>query len=374
MPESIRILSMRGRSILKSMKTLWGVCALLSTLVVATAVTAAPPDGELPAALRNLSVGGVLYLSYQNGQAYNGANLAAYNAFQLKRGYLDARKGFDNGFSVRYTTDITRSGGSWNTRIKYLYGDFSLGSFWQFTQASVEFGQVHVPWIDFEESINGFRMQGTMFLERFGILNSADDGATFSANLSGEMDQMYQSEVSGHYAGRLGSVQLGVYNGGGYHATENNLNKVLEGRVTIRPVPSTLPGLQVTVFGIMGKTNLAAIPGSEVPKWNALDAMLSYQRQDLTATVQYYTGKGNQSGSAIHPTTRTARAQSGFSVFGAYHLGKAGQYTLITRLDIFDSDTDTGLNDQLQLFIGGFAWQMNSSATWLVDYQQLNHD
>ena len=315
-----------------------------------------------------------MYLSYQNGQAYNGAGLTAYNAFELKRGYLDIRKGFGNGFSVRYTTDITRSNGSWNTRIKYLYGNFSLGQIWRFTQASVEFGQVHVPWIDFEESVNGFRMQGTMFLERFGVLNSADDGATFSANLGGELDETYQSEVSGHYAGRLGSVQLGVYNGGGYHATENNLNKVVEGRITARPMPSTLPGFQFSAFGIVGKTNLAAIPGSDAPAWNAFDGMISYQTPELTATAQYYTGQGNQSGSAIHPATRTARAQSGYSIFGAYHLGDAGQYTLIARLDVFDSDTDTGLNDQLQLFIGGFAWRMNSSATWLVDYQRLDHD
>lgn len=351
------------------MKLRYLLALLLIVLFSSVGLMAAPENENLPTALQNLSVGGVMYLSYQNGRHYAGNAYTAYNAFTLKRGYLDVRKGFGDNFMVRYTTDITRSGGSWNTRIKYLYGKFAWENIWELTQPAVGFGQVHVPWIDFEEAINGYRMQGTMFLERFGILNSADDGVTFSSNIGGEMNQTYQSEVSSHYAGYYGSIQIGIYNGGGYHAQENNLNKVIESRVTARPAPNALPGLQVSAFGIAGKGNLAPVPGSSPPAWNGLDMMVSYQSSQVTATGQFYTGKGNQGGTAIHPATRAARAQSGYSIFGAYRLHESGQYSVIARLDAFD----THANDIMSLFIAGIAWDMNSTATWLLDYQRLSH-
>lgn len=330
-------------------------------------------DSGVPAALKHLSIGGVMYLSYQNGQQLNpSGQLNPYNAFTLKRGYLDVKKGLTSNFMVRYTTDITRSNGSWNTRIKYLYGKYSLPQFLFFTQPGVEFGQVHVPWHDFEESINGFRMQDPMFLERFGVFNSADDGLTFGANFGGELSREYQANVNKHYAGRYGSMQVGVYNGGGYHAAEMNENKVVEARVTVRPIPDIIPGLQLTALDIYGKGNVATPPAGDLPDWTAFDGMVSYQGAMLTLTGQYYTGSGNQSGSAVDGNGK-ALDQAGYSAFGAIHLGNSHQYSLIARYDMFDSNANSSTNDEVSLLIGGVAWQMNQSATWLLDYQRKDH-
>lgn len=353
---------------------LWlGIWSIILLLVGGTVNASPVNQSALPAALQNLSIGGVMYLSYQNGQMYEDGTLTSYNQFTLKRGYLDVKKGLTSNLSVRYTTDITRSDGSWNTRIKYLYGKFSLPEFLIFTQPGIEFGQVHVPWHDFEESINGFRMQDPMFLERFGVFNSADDGATFGANFGGEMDKTYQSNVSSHYAGRYGSVQIGIYNGGGYHAAEMNENKVLEGRVTIRPVPDVLPGLQLTALNIYGKGNKAKSHDMEIPEWTAFNGMVSYQSPCFTVTGQYYAGSGNQSGSAANEITGEALPQAGYSAFGSVHFGSSRQYSVLARYDMFDSNTNSSSNDEVTLLIGGFAWQMNSAATWLLDYQQKDH-
>lgn len=327
----------------------------------------------VPAALKDLSIGGVMYVSYQNGQQLNpSGQLDSYNLFTLKRGYLDVKKGLISNFMVRYTTDITRSNGSWNTRVKYLYGKYSLPQFLFFTQPGVEFGQVHVPWHDFEESINGFRMQDPMFLERFGVFNSADDGFTFGANFGGELSREYQANVNKHYAGRYGSMQIGVYNGGGYHAAEMNENKVVEARVTIRPIPDIIPGLQLTALDIYGKGNATTPAAGDLPDWTAFNGMVSYQSEMVTLTGQYYTGSGNQSGLALDGNGN-ALDQSGYSIFGALHLGNSSQYSVIARYDMFDSNTNSSSNDEEILMIGGVSWKMNSAATWLLDYQRKDH-
>jgi len=328
---------------------------------------------ELPSALQGLKVGGVFYLSYQNGLTGMGPGTddgtTAYNQFVLNRGYLDVQKTVSPYFMGRYTTDITRtSGGDWMTRIKYLYGKFSFKGNDAVSGIGVEFGQVHNPWLDFEESINGFRMQGTMFLERSGLFNSADVGVMAGSDLGGKVDEDYRKNVNSHYAGRIGTWQLGVYNGGGYHASEKNLNKVVEGRLTVRPLPDVLPGLQASALGMIGKGNVAM----HAPDFNLFNGMLSYQSVYFTGTAQFYAGEGNSGGSAAD-STGAAYKQRGYSVFAAAHVAKENRVSVIGRFDYFDGNTDDDNNDLKKLFIAGVAYTFVGNNTLLVDYQTTDH-
>lgn len=72
-------------------------------------------------------------------------------------------------------------------------------------------GVVHRPWIDFDQKINDYRLQESMFLDQNGIVGSADYGVTFSSLLGGEIDEEYQEEVQSSYPGRYGNLSLGVY-------------------------------------------------------------------------------------------------------------------------------------------------------------------
>ncbi|MBD3386725.1 hypothetical protein GF407_17615 [candidate division KSB1 bacterium] len=90
--------------------------------------------------------------------------------------------------SGRITPDISvdREGdgeGDLEMRLKYCYIDFKLPDFYLFTIPAIEFGLVHRPWLHYEDKINGYRAQGTMFLERNNIINSGDYGVTFTALL-----------------------------------------------------------------------------------------------------------------------------------------------------------------------------------------------
>ncbi|MBE0673465.1 MAG: hypothetical protein IH591_02270 [Bacteroidales bacterium] len=51
----------------------------------------------------------------------------------------------------------------------------------------LDFGMVSRPWLDFEEKINRYRVQGTMYTERVNIMNSADFGLTYVCLLGGKM-------------------------------------------------------------------------------------------------------------------------------------------------------------------------------------------
>ena len=314
---------------------------------------------------------GLFYISYQNGKQYSGVpgETTGYNSFLMKRGYFGADVDVTSYLTARFVTDITSdSAGDWKPRMKYLYGKFHWKGNNAITSPYMEFGLAHMPWLDFEEAINGFRMQDTMFLERNGIFNSADVGVLFGSDFGGSMSSDYKSKVNSHYAGKYGSWQVGVYNGGGYHATEQNKNKVVEGRVTIRPAPSGVPGLQFTAFGIVGKGNQAIDP----PDWRVFDGMVSYESQYFTFTGQGFVGKGNQGGTAVN-SDGTAAEQRGFSVFAAVHIPTSrGKITLLGRADEMNSNTAV-YNDIKRLYIAGVAWHFYKSNIWLFDYQRTNH-
>jgi hypothetical protein len=211
-----------------------------------------------------------------------------------------------------------------------------------------------MPWLDFEEALNEFRMQDTMFLERNGVFNSADVGVLVGSDLGGSLSSDYKSKVNKNYAGRYGSWQVGIYNGGGYHAAEKNTNKVFEGRLSIRPVPSAVPGLQFTVFGVVGKGNVAATNG---------------------ITGQGYFGTGNQGGSALQSDKITAADQNGFSVFAAVHIPAphfGEKITVLGRADEFNSNTGI-YSDVQRRYIAGVAFHLYKSNTLLFDFERLNH-
>jgi hypothetical protein len=174
-------------------------------------------------------ISGQWFLGYRYGF---GENTDA-NEFLLKRGYLTFKESFYENFSTRFTQDISvdREGdgaGDIELRLKYGYLRYQFDSFGFFTDPFVEFGLVHRPWLGFEQKINRYRVQGRMFLERFGILHSADYGITFMSLLGGEINEEYQENVSDDHPGRYGSIEFGLYNGGGYHAIEKNENNFLK--------------------------------------------------------------------------------------------------------------------------------------------------
>lgn len=301
------------------------------------------------------SIGGVWYLTYRIGKSEG----ETFNRFGIERGYINIRHTLNDRWSGRITPDVTHDDlGDVKVRLKYAYGNLKLDDAGFFTSPHIEMGIAHRPWLDYEEHINLYRNQGTMFLERVHLFNSADFGVTFFSLLGGEVDEEFQETVTSAYPGRWGSFAVGVYNGGGYHAKEQNENKTLETRLSIRPFPYAAPGLQVSYLGMFGKGNT-----EESPDFTVNSVFGSYETRDVVLSAQRYFGDGDQKGRFVDDDG-VAVGQDGYSLFAEWKL-HGPDVSIIGRYDSFDSEADDGDSDRL---IFGVAYHIKGHSKILLDY------
>jgi len=293
-------------------------------LVVITSLYAQEPVEN-----RAVDISGQWFLTYQKGKL-EGANL---DYFQITRGHLIIEKELSSSIIGRITPDISldKEGdgeGDLEMRLKYCYLKLALPNFLFIKNTYVEFGLVHRPWLDFEQHINNYRMQGTMFLERNDIFNSCDYGLTFFGFLGGELSEKYKEGINNKYAGKYGSISIGIHNGGGYHSIEKNVNKTVEGRLSIRSFYKKIPGFQISYTGVYGKGNVI-----DSPDWVVNALFLSMEHRKFVFTAMYYQGKGNYKGDKVDSNCNSVK-QNGYSIFGEY---KLEQYniSLIGRYDKF---------------------------------------
>jgi len=349
---------------------------------VAEKVAAAGPEEgkdlvNVVKALKGFKFSGLWYLSYGDGKTGSTSDSQRFSNFNVKRGYLTVEKEILPWLSGRITTDVTTVNlntsnlgpgesvsldlnGSLDVRVKYLYAKFSAPDIGFLTNPNAEFGLVHTPWLDFEEHVNYYRLQDTMFIERNGITNSADYGVTLTSLLGGLVNEDYRKNVNSHYPGRYGSVQVGIYNGGGYHASEQNRNKVLEGRITVRPLPDIVPGLQLSYLGVTGKGN-----NSSNPDWTTNIAFGSFEHEYFVLTGQYLWDKGSGSGSDEND-------KRGYSFFA--ELKPLEKISVIGRFDHFDPNKNVS-DDERNRYIAGVAYHIDKlhHNMVLLDYDTVDY-
>ncbi len=320
--------------------------------------------------LEGIQIGTLSYFDYSGGREKDDQS---FNRFMITRGYLIVKKQLTPWLGFRITPDVTLDDtGDFKLRLKYLYAEFGPPNLGFLTEMKSEVGMGHMPWLDFEEHINPYRLQGTMFIERAKTFNSADLGISVRGNLFGQLDEAYQTSVSKYYAGRYGSWHVGVFNGAGYHASEDNENKIPEWRLTIRPLPDLIPGLQASYFGLYGEGN--AISVSDYPDYRVHLGMLSYQNEWVIFTGQYAQTWGNNSGSLVVPGTDEALRGEGYSIFFNTKLPVLDRrLNLFARYDRFDPDRKddvTAGDDGYDLVNGGVAWEFFHHWYWLLAYER----
>ena len=364
----------------------------------------------LPKALRGVKLGTLTYLDYSNGHGpfYNG-DRRGQSYFSVTRAYFNFKKKINPWLSFRLTPDIT--GGnkdSYTLRIKYAYAQFNLPNWKNYlTGMKIEFGQGHFPWLDFEEHINPYRMQGTMAREFFGTFNSADRGISVAGNIGGKLEKGFLKDLSkhypvfSHYAGKYGTFWFSYMNGSGYHNAEVNENKAVEGRITIRPFGRCtgsmfpLAGLQFSYFFIRGeghgkvKNQLYRLP-DEWPDYNVDMFMLSYQHTWFVFSVQYSTSDGNNSGKWVVDTNGDGIGDNEletnlFSFFGDVTLPLFHEKLhVFGRYDVFDPNDNNPFwdgnqwvsdeNDKAEHFLAGFAYYLTGKNILMLNFEWLDYD
>jgi hypothetical protein len=226
-------------------------------------------------------------------------------------------------------------------------------------------------WLDFEEHIDMYRMRDKMFMERSGMFNSADFGLTLAGGFGEDLSDEFQEEVSHYYPSKYGSWAVGVYNGGGYHGTEENEDKSVQGRITLRPLPDALPGFQLSGLAIVGEGNQAGEP-DETPDLKVYNLMASYQFPNGTVTGQYVTGEGNQKGSWYElDDPSLAQEYDGFSLFGEYKIGP--NWRLIAGYDDFNRTPEVSDLSFTRVH-AGIGYDFGGSNILLLDFDQRSWD
>lgn len=301
--------------------------ATLATVILAIAS---------PAAAQNLKVTGVVYSQY----AYSLSDTVAHNnGFEVTRAYLNVLGSFEHGISTRLTSDIYRNAdGSLGYRLKYGYFGWTP----EHAPVTVKFGLQQTPWLDWEEQLWEYRMQGAMALDRNGYLTSADLGVG----------------AEGSWAKNLLNAQALVMNGEGYAKPSGDRRKDGAVRASVRLLPSDdesrVGGLRLTGYGHLG----AYTGGGDRNRWIG---MLSYKSKLFTLAGEY-AATTDISSTASPLVEIHGRVLSGLGVLRVPNTPLA----LVARVDGVDRNLDAA-DDAFATFIGGASYRLSPNVLLLAD-------
>ena len=277
-----------------------------------------------------IAIGTLTYLQY----AAELENRDEYNAFDVTRGYINIAGDIAKNVKFRLTPDVRRItdgqlAGSLGLRLKYGYIEFD-----ELTPGSwLRFGLHQTPWLDFQEGVNRYRVQGTMFAEREGIIpGSSDFGAGYLTRLPSQ----------------YGEINIGVYNGEGFAEAEVDEHKSVQVRVTIRPLPrwdgagTHANGLRASFFYDAGWF------ADDLPRRHGI-AMVSYEHQHFVGTAEWLAG-------TRRPSLLTTDTNfNGYSVFGELRQGMQG-WAGFGRYESFDPDDHASSNSHRRAIAGVAYW------------------
>jgi len=316
----------------------------LATAALVGSTTAVRAQGP------TVTVGGLGYLQYQYMFHTDSTINGHQNNFDVTRAYLNVIGKLGHGVYARITTDITRccTAGQLTIRLKYAYAAYTPDN----SPLTYKLGLIHTPWLDWEEALWDYRMQGTMAIERGGYLTSSDFGAGVDGNF--------------HYD-KL-NFQVGVYNGEGYGNAPGDQRKDFEGRASFKILNTDLPGrvggLRATVYGHIGAPTTGG-------KRNRVIGMLSYKSKVLTVAGEYgWTQDSTTGNGTVTPVTkRDGRVISGYGVLNIPN----SKFAVMARVDLTDPNTaSTATNDQLTREIGGVSYQLSPNLRLLADVDNVS--
>ena len=314
--------------------------ALVFTVAAARLAAQAPPPPQV-------TVGGVVYAQYLY-QLKDSLGAGDQNQFSVQRAYINVIGRFSGGVQTRVTADIQPSGTTNQVlRLKYAFAAWTPAG----SPLTYKLGLLHTPWLDWEEALWDYRMQGTMALDRNGYLTAAD----FGAGIDGKWKD---DQVNG---------QLTFVNGEGYSGGTGDKRKDVQARVSVRLLNtddnSRVGGLRVAGYAGLGKRT----GGGDR---NRFLGMLSYRSKQFTLAGEFAATKDTVSPAPLGTNTNpTGRVISGF---GVYHVPKSG-VALLARVDVVDPNT-SATGDRQTRVIGGLSYQVSPNLRVLADVDNLSYE
>ncbi len=333
-----------------------------------------PGDGRVPLTLGDehatrevvlaskaarLRFSGVHYLGFVHRDPDGGPSTSK---FETRRNYLQVKAYFDERNYMRLTLDTyqetkapgTKGDGSWNVRLKYAY--LWLADILPHT--GIEIGQVHRPWIDFEEHHGWFyRSISKTFVEAgegAHLVNSADLGV----NLRTRLD---------HF-----SSEIALVNGEGYHGENEGQGLSLEARLTWHALgtgrehvkPTRDRYLDVSLFGVRSDDDESRTDVPAGTDFTMAGVHVVYNCPRFLVAAMYvdadndrygkYDGDGLSVNLEVRPTDRWA---------------------ILARYDDWDqSEAVANHGGDRTNAILGVAWRYNDYVRFIVNLQQVDYD
>ena len=312
------------KTILRQVTVLLAAAGFPGALLAQAQPPATPAPAPAPQ-YPTVTVGGLFYTQYD----YELKNRQDFNAFDITRGYINIGGDLARNIKFRITPDLARTSdgslsGSLVYRLKYAFVQFD-----NLTPHSwLRLGLHQTPWLDFEQSIDRYRVQGTMFAEREGIVPG-----------SGDFGIGYLTQLPSDY----GEMNAGIYNGEGYKFGEANKYKSFQARLTGRPFPKAgaVQGLRFSGFYDLGWYDQGR------PRRHGI-LMGSFEHANVVAVVQWL-------GATERPAAAPADVdRRGYSGFVEVRQGLEG-LAVFVRVDQFDPDTAVSDNSKRRV-IGGVAY------------------
>ncbi|MFI5279610.1 MAG: hypothetical protein ACHQU1_03875 [Gemmatimonadales bacterium] len=304
------------------------------------------------------SVGGVVYGQY----AYNVSDSSNNsNNFEITRAYLNVNGRFAGGITTRVTADVYNAGGAGTHAVRFKYA--TLGYTPEGSALTYNFGLTQTPWIDWEEALWDYRMQGSIAVDRNSYMTSSDFGL----------------RVDGKFNNDMFNFQAGVYNGEGYGNAPGDKRKDFEARASYRLMGtddgSRVGGLRLSGYGQFGDPTGGG-------KRQRFIGMLSYRSANITLAGEYMIAKDSATAATTLAGFSCAAGLlcSGhvISVFGVFHFPET-RFSVIGRVDMAQTaDTSavggaTNASKTTRIILGA-SYQLTPNVRLLADYDALSYD
>jgi hypothetical protein len=223
-------------------------------------------------------------------------------------------------------------------------------------------GIIPLAWIPYEEDLWGYRVQGSLPVDRWGYITSADLGLA----------------VGGTLPSKYGSFYVNVSNGEGFKAIEINKRKELQARLSINPLASMgglAAGLFVTGYGSYGEYDDPGLPARVKSR---VIAQAGLQSVPVTLAVAYVSARDANAKVKGRYTVSTEDIVTGQGIygFGVLNVGalahEAEGVDLFARYDHLTPDKDVE-NTNVDLLIAGVGYRWNKNIKSLVDYETVGY-
>ncbi len=311
-----------------------------------------------------LQFSGVHYLGYKFVD-YADSTVNDWSGFETRRNYFQVKSYLaeDSKSYLRVTMDTFQNTSeldgkdkdSWEVRLKYAY--LYLDKILPFT--GVEFGQVHRPWIDYEEHQGWwYRSISKVFVEAgesAHLTNSADLGVNFKTKTP-----YFTSEV-------------GIFNGEGYHSKEGGTGNSVEWRFTgafLGNGEQKRKPLKDTYFdaSFFGQLNASSTKnGGEMYK--IYGAHTVFNMPSLLVSAQYVMSDNNAATDTVAVDDFNGK---GYSANGTYRFGEKKEFELIGRYDVWTAENSTDAvivgDDLTRMYaIAGAAYQYDKNVKFILN-------